>query len=64
MMYSDNSTLIRAINFKTHAKEIVGIISDIHRIFIVFTEISFHHLSRDLINDVDHVAKKSPYVAQ
>ena len=58
-MFYDNSTLIRAINFDMQAKEIFGIIRDIHRISSAFIEISFHHLSRDLIKDVDQIAKRS-----
>lgn len=58
-MYSDNQTLIQAINFETQAKEIMGIINDIHRISSVFTEIEFFHLPRDLIKDIDQTAKKA-----
>lgn len=61
-MYSDNQTLIQAINFETQAKEIMRIISDIHRISSVFTEIEFLHLLRDLIKDIDQTAKR-PYAA-
>ncbi|KAL0796126.1 hypothetical protein Bca101_067503 [Brassica carinata] len=59
-LYSDNITLIRAIKFETQAKEIYGIIHDIQRISSAFIEISYHHLSRNLISDVDLLAKKSP----
>ncbi|XP_013601598.1 PREDICTED: uncharacterized protein LOC106309065 [Brassica oleracea var. oleracea] len=58
-IFSDNSTLIRAINFDMQTKEIFGIIRDIHRISSAFIEISFHHLSLDLIKDVDQIAKRT-----
>lgn len=58
-IFSDNLTLIRVINFETQAKELFGIIRDIHRISSVFIEISFHHISRNLICDVDQIAKQT-----
>lgn len=57
--FSDNITLIRAINFETQAKEIFGIVCDIQRLSSEFIDISFHHISRNLISDVDLLAKKA-----
>ena len=57
--FSDNLTLIRAINNDMQVKEIFGIVNDIQRISSVFVEISFSHLSRSLNVEADRLAKLS-----
>ncbi|CAG7910582.1 unnamed protein product, partial [Brassica rapa] len=57
--FSDNLTLIRAINNDLQVKEIFGIVKDIQRISSAFVEISFSHLSRSLNVEADRLAKLS-----
>uniref|UniRef100_A0A0D3A1P4 RNase H type-1 domain-containing protein n=1 Tax=Brassica oleracea var. oleracea TaxID=109376 RepID=A0A0D3A1P4_BRAOL len=57
--FSDNLTLIRAINNDMQVKEIFGIVKDIQRISSVFVEISFSHLYRSLNVEADRLAKLS-----
>lgn len=58
-MFSDNSTLIRAINNDAQISEIFGIIKDIQQIASALVEISFSHLSRLQNLDADLLAKQS-----
>ncbi|KAF3574722.1 hypothetical protein F2Q69_00060968 [Brassica cretica] len=57
--FSNNLTLIRAINNDMQVKEIFGIVKDIQRISSAFVEISFSHLSRSLNVEADRLAKLS-----
>ncbi|KAF2536234.1 hypothetical protein F2Q68_00023219 [Brassica cretica] len=52
--YSDNATLIRAINTDTQIKEIYGIIQDIKLISSAFVAISFNHFARSLNVKADY----------
>lgn len=56
-IFSDNSTLIRAINNDTQVKEIFDIVKDIQQISSVFVEITVSHIPRSSIVDVDLLAK-------
>ncbi|XP_048599870.1 uncharacterized protein LOC125579984 [Brassica napus] len=58
-MFSDNSTLVRAINNDTQVSEIFGIIKDIQQMTSAFVEISFSHLPRLQNIDADLLAKKT-----
>ncbi|XP_013751397.2 uncharacterized protein LOC106453727 [Brassica napus] len=57
--FSDNLTLIRAINNDMQVKEIFGIVKDIQQISSVFVEKSFSHVSRALNGEADRLAKFS-----
>lgn len=57
--FSDNLTLIRAINNDMQVKEIFGIVKDIQQISSVFVEKSFSHVSRALNGEADRLAKLS-----
>ena len=57
--YSDNATLIRAINTDTQIKEIYSIIQDIKLISSAFVAISFNHFARSLNVEADCLAKQS-----
>ena len=59
-MFSDNSTLTRAINNDMHINEIYGIITDIQQIASVFVDISFFSFSRNLNSKADTLAKRAP----
>ncbi|KAL0865766.1 hypothetical protein Bca101_044884 [Brassica carinata] len=56
-IYSDNATLIGAINKKLQRKKLIGIISDIQLISSEFISISFSHLSRVDNTIADSLAK-------
>lgn len=58
-VFSDNQTLIRAINGDMQAKEIYGIVHDIHQITSAFIAISFSHLPREKNIDADRLAKRA-----
>ncbi|XP_018479542.2 uncharacterized protein LOC108850518 [Raphanus sativus] len=55
--YSDNQTLIRAINGKLFEKEIYGILKDIETLSSLFVESSFCFLSRAKNGQADFLAK-------
>ena len=58
-MFSDNSTLIRAINNDVQIKEIFGIVKDIQQIASAFVDISFSFFSRNLNMESDELAKRT-----
>ncbi|CAG7907135.1 unnamed protein product, partial [Brassica rapa] len=58
-VFSDNITLIRAINNDMQAKEIYGIVNDIQRIASAFVAISFSHLNRKNNVEADCLAKQA-----
>ncbi|XP_048621914.1 uncharacterized protein LOC111212914 [Brassica napus] len=58
-MFSDNSTLVRAINNDTQVSEIFGIVKNIQQMTSAFVEISFSHLPRLQNIDADLLAKKT-----
>ena len=58
-MISGNSTLIRAINNDTQAKEIYGIVKNIQQNTSVFVDISFNHLPRVHLGEGDLLAKQT-----
>ncbi|XP_033133982.1 uncharacterized protein LOC117127522 [Brassica rapa] len=58
-IYSDNLTLIGAINNKKQRKEILGIVKDIHLLASAFVSISFHHIGRKNNQDADVLAKQT-----
>ena len=62
--FSDNLTLIRAINNDLQVEEIFGIVKDIQRISSAFVEISFSHLSRSLNVEADRLAKLSLFLSR
>ncbi|XP_018487967.1 uncharacterized protein LOC108858552 [Raphanus sativus] len=57
--FSDNATLIRAINSDNQIKEIYDIIEDIKHLYYAFVEVSFFHFSRSLNGEADSLAKRS-----
>ena len=57
--FSDNSTLIRAINAGMQIKEIYGIIKDIKHISSIFVVITFSYFSRSMNVEADCLAKQS-----
>ncbi|KAG5373630.1 hypothetical protein IGI04_043051 [Brassica rapa subsp. trilocularis] len=58
-MFSDNSTLVRAITNDTQASEIFGIVNDIQQMTSAFVEISFSHFPRLQNIDADLLAKQT-----
>ena len=58
-MFSDNSTLIRAINNDVQIKEIFGIVKDIQQIASASVDISFSFFSRNLNMESDELAKRT-----
>lgn len=54
---SDNLTLIGAIINKTHRKELLGIIKDIHNLSSVFVSVDFFHVHRENNEEADALAK-------
>lgn len=58
-IFSDNSTLIRAINNDMQIKEIYEIITDIQQIASAFVDISFSHLSRNFNSETYTLAKNA-----
>lgn len=58
-VYSDNRTLIRAINNKNQRKELVGIIEDIHDLSSDFVSIAFFHIGREDNDEADALAKSA-----
>lgn len=58
-IYSDNLTLVGAINNKKQRKEILGIVKDIHLLAYAFVSISFHHIGRKNNQDADVLAKQT-----
>ncbi|XP_022575814.1 uncharacterized protein LOC111215880 [Brassica napus] len=56
-VYSDNSTLIGAINNKTQRKDLLGITMDIQAISSVFVSIAFFHIPRKDNVEADLLAK-------
>ncbi|XP_013751380.1 uncharacterized protein LOC125595980 [Brassica napus] len=56
-MYSDNQTLIRAINEKLFEKEIYGILNDIEAFFSLFVDLVFFYLPRAENGHADALAK-------
>ncbi|KAF2536469.1 hypothetical protein F2Q68_00021937 [Brassica cretica] len=56
-MCSDNLTLIGEINNKTHRKDLLGIIKDIHDLSYVFVYIAFFHIAREENEKADALAK-------
>lgn len=61
-VFSDNSTLIRAISGNLQSKEIIGSVSNIRSISSGFALIGFSHLSGSKNSIADTLAKKAPYV--
>ncbi|KAG5375157.1 hypothetical protein IGI04_039753 [Brassica rapa subsp. trilocularis] len=57
-VFSDNSTLIRAITGDIQSKEIIGIISDIRSISSGFASIVFSHFSGSKNMVADNLAKR------
>ncbi|XP_018465291.2 uncharacterized protein LOC108836659 [Raphanus sativus] len=57
--FSDNETLIRAINGDMHVKEIFGIVMDIKQLSSAFIVISFSHFFRSQNVETDGLAKQS-----
>lgn len=58
-LVSDNLTLVRAINNDAQNKEIFGIVESIKSISSAFVEITFTHISRSSIVEVDRLAKST-----
>ena len=58
-VFSDSSTLIRAINTTMQDKEIYGIITDIHQLSFAFNSISFTFLPRAQNQEADELAKRT-----
>lgn len=58
-VFSDSSTLIRAINTTMQDKEIYGIITDIHQLSSAFNSISFTFLPRTQNQEADELAKRT-----
>lgn len=56
-IYSDNQTLIRAINSKLAPKEIFGVLSDIKALAASFSSISFSFTPRSSNLEADSIAK-------
>ncbi|XP_022557398.2 uncharacterized protein LOC111205592 [Brassica napus] len=56
-VFSDNQTLIRALNSKLAHKEIFGIVSDIKVLAASFHAISFFHISRSRNLEADSLCK-------
>lgn len=65
-MFSDNSTLIRAINNGVQIKEIFGVVKDIQEIASSCVDISFSYCPRNQNVEADTLAKdalKSSFVS-
>lgn len=56
-VFSENLTLIRAINGKLQSKEIIGVVSDIRSVSSGFASIVFFHLPRSKNTVADSIAK-------
>lgn len=56
-MCLDNLTFIGEINNKTHRKDLLGIIEDIHDLSYVFVFIAFFHITREENKKADALAK-------
>ena len=56
-MFSDNQTLIRAINDKRFEKEIYGVVKDIKTSFSLFVDLSFFFLPRGENRQTDALVK-------
>lgn len=65
-IYSDNLTIIGAINNKTLKKKILGIVKDIHLLASAFVSISFFHMVRKFNEEADASANSilSPNVSE
>lgn len=57
-VFSDNQTLVRAINSNLMDKEIVGVVFDIKSLSDLFVSISFSYVSRSDNLDADRLEKK------
>ncbi|XP_018479571.1 uncharacterized protein LOC108850558 [Raphanus sativus] len=58
-VFTDNSTLVRAISGKHQSKEIIGVVHDIRVISSDFASISFSYFSRSKNSVADALAKAS-----